>query len=519
MTEYYRTIFTICEKEGQPSAQVGTALMLEIEKIVRAWAGGEFGAVLDKPNGEWQTDRGTVKLMGRLSEPSGLFWLIWEIFDGGATEPVWRLGFRLATEGSEVEADIEVRNTGGDYGQESPDALLTGPPAVVTTLLEGFDCRIGGYQLAGESHRINSDTAVSFARDVILNAERHLPLILVSEDSEGNKVIDADRLQAHLLGIAMVATCDDNVGWVLNKKLRPLLCYNGTVRVYAPGFLNDDSPQRHPYWLMDNTKALGELRLSQVLQDECMSRSPYRTGRIGYKMFSKVNQLIRIEIFENLRRQARQSEEESEEKKAELDAFVAGFERDEKRIAELDVQLAESEKEKEHLRRQVEQLNVALANRNASPEFEAGPDDGSPGFSSVSEVIERGGADLTRVRFLPNVVKNAEDIHFQRPEEIYRVLEAINDCGEKRSVGPLGIGVEAWLKERGVTYVPRESETTMGMYGDTREFFDDQAGKTVKMESHIKLNGNSFRIHLNWDDDNSEWLIGYMGPHLPTASG
>ena len=46
MTEYYRTIFTIREKEGQPSAQEGTALMLKIEKIVRAWAGEEFGAVL-----------------------------------------------------------------------------------------------------------------------------------------------------------------------------------------------------------------------------------------------------------------------------------------------------------------------------------------------------------------------------------------------------------------------------------------------------------------------------------------
>ena len=519
MTEYYRTIFTVREKEGQPSAQEGTALMLKIEKIVRAWAGGEFGAVLDKPNGEWRTDRGTVKLMGRLSEPSGLFWLIWERFDASTTEPVWRLGFRLATEGSEVEADIEVRCTGGNYGQISPDALLAGPPSVVEALLGEFDCRIGSYQLAGKPHRINSDTAVSYAWDVILDAERNLPLILVSEDSEGSRVLDADRMQVHLLGIAMVATCDDNAGWILNKELRPLVCYNGTVRVYAPGFLTNDSPQRHPYWLMDNAEALGELRLSQVLRDECMNRSPHRTGRIDYKMFSNVRQLIRREIFEDLRRQARQSEEESEEKKTELDAFVAEFERDEKRISELDDQLTESEKEKEHLRRQVEQLEIALANRNGSPEFEAGPDDGFLELGSVAQVIERGRTHLIRVRFLSNVIKDVENIHFQRPGEIYRVLAAINECAEKRSLGPLGMSVEAWLKERGVSYVPRESETTMGMYGDMRTFFDDHAEKNVLMESHIKLNGNSFRIHLDWDAGNSEWLIGYMGPHLPTASG
>ena len=519
VTEYYRTIFTIREMESQTSAHEGTALMLKIEKIVRAWAGEEFGEILDKPNGEWRTDKGTVKLMGRLSEPSGLFWLIWERFDASTAEPVWRLGFRLATEGNEVEADIEVRSTGGNYGQISPDALPAEPPFVVEALLEEFDCRIGSHQLAGKSQSINSDTAVSYARDVILHAERSLPLILVSEDSAGSRVLNADRLQIHLLGIAMVATCDDDAGWILNKELRPLLCYNGTVRVYAPGFLTNDSPLRHPYWLMDNSRALGELRLTQVLRDECMNRSPHRTGRIDYKIFPKVRQLIRREIFEDLRSQARQSEEESEEKKAELDTFVAEFERDEKRINELDDQLAESEKEKEHLRRQVEQLKIALANRNGSPEFETASDDVLLELGSVAQVMERGRTHLSRVRFLSSVIKDAENVHFQRPREIYRVLEAINECGEKRSEGSLGISVEAWLKERGISYVPRESETTMGMYGNMRKFVDDYTGKAVLMEPHIKLNGNSFRIHLDWDDDNSEWLIGYMGPHLPTASG
>ena len=519
MTEYYRTIFTIREKESQTTAQVGIALMLKIEDLVRAWAGEEFGDILDKPNGEWRTDKGTVKLMGRLSEPSGLFWLIWERPGVSATEPVWRLGFRLATEGSEVEADIEVRSTGGNYGQISPDALLAGPPSVVEALLEEFNCGIGSYQLAGKSQRINAVTAESYARDVILDAERNLPLILVSEDSEGSRVLDVDRLQEYLLGIAMVATCDDKAGWILNKELRPLLCYNGTVRVYAPGFLTNDSSLRHPYWLMDNARALGELRLSQVLRDECMNRSPHRTGRIDYKMFSNVRQLIRREIFEDLRRQARQSKEESEEKKAELDAFMDGFARDEKRINELEAQLAESDREKEHLRRQVQELNFALANSNGSLEFEAGLDDGVPELGSVAQVIERGRAHLSRVRFLTNVIEGAEHIRFQRPRELYRVLEAINECAKERSTGSLGTSVEAWLRERGVSYVPRESETTIGMYGEKRKFLDDRSGKTVLMESHIKVNGNSFRIHLDWDHDNSEWLIGYMGAHLPTASG
>ena len=140
-------------------------------------------------------------------------------------------------------------------------------------------------------------------------------------------------------------------------------------------------------------------------------------------------------------------------------------------------------------------------------------------LGSVAQVIERGRTHLSRVRFPSNVIKDAEDIYFQRPGEICRVLAAINECGEERSLGSLGMRVEAWPKELGVRYVPRESETTMGMYSDMRKFFDDRAGKTVLMESHINLNGNSFRIHLDWDAGNSKGLIGYMGPHLPTASG
>ena len=519
MTEYYRAIFTIRDSEEQTNAQVGTALMLKIEEIVRAWAGEEFGDILDKPNGEWQTEHGTLELMGRLSEPSGLFWLIWERPGISATEPMWRLGFRLATEGDDVEADIEVRGTGGNYGQTSPDALLADPPSVVGTLMEEFDCRIRSYPLAGKSQMIGSDTASSYARDVILDADRDLPLVLVSEDSEGSRVLDVDRLQEHLLGIAMVATCDDSAGWILNKELRPLLCYDGTVRIYSPGFLTRDSSLRHPYWLMENARALGEFRLSQVLRDECINRSPHRTGRIDHRLFSRVRQQIRRETFADLRRQAQQSKGESEEKKAELDEYVAEFDRDEKRINELEAQLAESEREKEHLRRKVEELNFALANHNGSTEIEDGSDDISPDLSSIAQVVQRAKTELNRVRFLSNAIKDAGNFHCPRPKEIYRALEAINQCAEERSMGSLGRSVEAWLKERGISYVPRESETTMGMYGETRSFVDDRSGEKIVMEPHIRLNGNNLRVHLRWDEDNSEWLIGYIGPHLQTATG
>ena len=73
-------------------------------------------------------------------------------------------------------------------------------------------------------------------------------------------------------------------------------------------------------------------------------------------------------------------------------------------------------------------------------------------------------------------------------------------------------------------YSPHESETTMGKFGDDRQFFDPEQRCRVEMQEHIKLGGgvgenNQLRIHIIWQEDESKWLIGYIGRHLRTAKG
>ena len=519
MAEYYRTIFTINEKEDNGSGDEGLYLMLKIEKMIKAWAGEQFGEELNAPNGEWNGENGNLQLIGRLSGSSGLFWLIWERPGFVGQEPEWRLSFRVATEGNDIEADVEVRSMYGE-NQSIDNAFLADPPLILDDLFEQFQCSLNGIALATKADRIDQWNAVEFVNEVVSNAERHLPVVLVSEYIHGGSVVDADDLQMRLLGVAIVATCNDEAGWALNKELRPLMCYNGTVRVYSAGFSTDDSSLRHPYWLAQKAKSLGSLRLSQILRDECINRLPNRAGRAQPKMFSRVRQKIRRETFEDLRQRA----QESAEKTAELDAFIKEFDiedsRNSDRIAELENQLLYSENEKEQLRHEVEQLKIALSNSNKNWEFNTESNQNHPTFHSVLDVVDHCSENLNGIRFLENAKRMARDTIFVRPHEIYQVFRNLSQCAvERQKNNALGIDVQSWLQARGVNYIPRESETTMGKYGSERIFRDEITKNDITMPAHIKLNGNNIRIHIHWDADNSIWLVGYVGPHLTTASG
>ena len=100
----------------------------------------------------------------------------------------------------------------------------------------------------------------------------------------------------------------------------------------------------------------------------------------------------------------------------------------------------------------------------------------------------------------------------------------LSECADERVSDTLAKDVKEWLRDRGFDYAPSESKTTMGKYGDKRTFFDDEKKRHVEMQAHIKLGGgpgqrNTLRVHISWDEEENKWLVGYIGLHLPTATG
>ena len=104
------------------------------------------------------------------------------------------------------------------------------------------------------------------------------------------------------------------------------------------------------------------------------------------------------------------------------------------------------------------------------------------------------------------------------------MFKALDACADGRIQHSLGKSVQEWLADKNIDYASGESDTTMGKYGDKRVFYDNVKKRRTKMPAHVKLGGGlgeskQLRIHLTWDEDEQKWLIGYIGKHLPTASG
>ena len=183
------------------------------------------------------------------------------------------------------------------------------------------------------------------------------------------------------------------------------------------------------------------------------------------------------------------------------------------------------EGENNQLRDEREQLNIALSYQETDdPEPQEEVDESPPEFNSVFDVVRYAKENLTSIRFFPNAEQLAKGSKFPRHNEVFEVFQALNECAAERIQGSLGKGVQEWLSEKSIDYSPHESQSTMGKHRDKRTFHDDVRKVPVEMQEHVKLGGglgehNQLRIHMKWEPEEGRWLIGYIGRHLPTATG
>ena len=166
------------------------------------------------------------------------------------------LSVRLATEGGDLEADIEVL---GVEGASSP-LLRADPPTVVHKMLSELRCSINGRRLSTPAQRVPvKDSADPMAE--MLDPDRRLPAIVVSDDGDRGSAMDPDELQRRLQGMATVHAYDHDVAWLLSKDLpRSLRCYDGAIRLYSPGCTDTDVPQQHPCWVPADIERLSHER-------------------------------------------------------------------------------------------------------------------------------------------------------------------------------------------------------------------------------------------------------------------
>lgn len=244
MAEYYRAIFTI-NREGRRRLQ----LLDDLGIFIRQWAVEKFGVPyqMDKEWGEWSGKKGNLRLYIRKLNDTGLSGFIWERQDAGDIDSIWRLSLRLATDGDDVEADIEVQ--GVESGEEPVRSEHQArPPSFLKTVVERFECSVGGRQLKMAATRVPVSEADAFIENELLRADRRMPLVVVSGRDANTYFKEANKLQEQLIGLARVFNYDHDTAWSIAKNLpRSLRCYDGAVRLYSPSCSKDDISQQHPF--------------------------------------------------------------------------------------------------------------------------------------------------------------------------------------------------------------------------------------------------------------------------------
>ena len=537
MADYYRTHFTI---DGGDSH--GLELLNEVGGVVRDWAQEKYGESLgEELTGRWERNDTALHIeRGRLPETETGYWrLNLEHPDVDADGFMWQVEIRLATTGDELEIDTIVQRTGN--GDETPEQSVNAVrPRVLTTLAQRYDCKFGGERIALDARWVTQKDARDFVYEDVFDPNRRMPLVVVSENRLGGIFINPNRLQSRLLGLAKVATYDGKTSDAVNGELGEALgCWDGAIRVYRPGCSADDAAWRNRYWTWSRVNYL--LSSSSwdetigLVEDECVSSA---LPQAGSQMYHRVRDNVLRERYERVVGQLRRSQQdeiENADNKAMLDELtntLAEYEKQraerarqfERQISERDRQIDGLRIENQELQDQIDQLNRALSHLDSESAKPEEDDEQPPELESISDVVEYARDTFDTLRFFSRAVEMARKSEFPRPDELHEAFRLLNECADERISNTLAKDVKEWLKERGLDYAAGESPTTMGKYGNKRNFFDDEKKRHVEMQAHLRLGGglghhNQLRVHVCWDEDENKWLIGYIGRHLPTATG
>jgi hypothetical protein len=244
------------------------------------------------------------------------------------------------------------------------------------------------------------------------------------------------------------------------------------------------------------------------------------TDEIRETVYSSVRSLednpIHATEVRETARSIRHAWEKREQYKQVEDVFDDAADENEKLRAERDRLVRQVADLEEALR-----VSAALGAGSADVRVEADP-------TSVEEAVrfakERFAEDLV---ILNSASDSSRACSFGKPDKAYRALRALADCAaerrEAREQGRRLVGMEEWIKCQDgcswLDYKPNESGTTMSLFGDERTFL--YRGKMIPMPRHLAIGANSargtLRIHFEEDEDTGQFVVGYVGDHLPTS--
>lgn len=524
-----------------------------VVKSVRGWLKEQLGFILHpnqlkisgKYRGKGEQRRTHLEVYTAIEQPPNLYSWVLVTPDKCAHGRKWNVELGLKISGNVIEFSCVLETNERSALVAAP--VMASKPRVMRYVIKNirnsknahFDERLIGTSIK----KIGEDD--QFYHDLLLEIERtdrHYPLVLVSPNRNGKYLVNSDRLQDELVGLAQVIRVAPEfdsykMTEILGKQwsawdgaVNVIRTPRPTERIRSRYFLSEeienwgnaqrDRVSRLLAWVTNDTNIAqrkNRIRPEDVRQAAFQRRigievthrriSKMRNEELRAELSKARNQIVDLnKYFEQLVAENHQIEENRSELMQQLKD--AGDTNDEKDflIKTLKDKLEDSGNTKSS-DYDIEWL-LELAYRTDQPR----PED-------CLKTIEMLLGDNCIV--LDTAKKSAQDANtFKNGRRLLNILKRL--VVEYRQALITGGDNCARTVFRRNEFAAKESETVMKNKYMKRARTFEYRGKNIEMFRHLKIGSaddksHTIRVHFHWDSDRKKIVIGYCGKHLPIS--
>lgn len=162
---------------------------------------------------------------------------------------VWRTELRLLETLPPLKCSVCMRIISSSK-RIAPLSFYVETPRFLRTLGEHFRVFIGDTEARAVPTLVDESDAEEFIQ-LLRDDRRSLPLVAISHPASGPPLLPqaADLLSRYLFPLANVIELTQPGTWYLTQTLgKEMSCFDAGIRIYWPGWSEDDSPIRHPLW-------------------------------------------------------------------------------------------------------------------------------------------------------------------------------------------------------------------------------------------------------------------------------
>jgi hypothetical protein len=413
--------------------------------------------------------------------------------DTGDSSLQWSSEIGIGAPTAPLHLTIRVGLSAADTAMLAPASYDFATPAVVRSVLRDVPIFDGDMRVTPNFTEIGTSRVGELVA-LLKNVERRLPLILVTRTKlAGSTNVNEKLLAKELAGLAHVWVLSmDQAAWELSSAISPALsAWDGSVRVYFPGFKMTDNPFRHRLWL------------GARVSDHLIGRLRGWFGALGS------SRTVEHPVIQSLRDEARTRLIEASEHgdpsylaeyaeivERENAGLKTGLKEHQARVVELEDELESANAELEDVRRSFAEITRALAPADNTRI----PDTRDHGDLTVSDAIAAV-SQLLRNPYYSGKVRVTDAAlaagrrfdQYHAPEELLRAVKEVIEAGVLYHESRLGESPSQYFARRGFGYGTHPSPH-------------------LKADEHTSPN-QCLRIY--WDEDSQAriWTVTDIGRH------